>query len=140
MAIAAAIILPIGLIFLLSGLIINFIQVCPFHPCSNNFFKFFFGLDLMLLLLFVEHLLCILLFLGLSILRFFFGLFHVVLWLQHCLFELFLLCPHWSVGMLVILIVDYSTCLYVWVFVYSGYVVVVENCTRSCLILICHEV
>lgn len=67
----------------------------------------------MLLLLFVEHLLCILLFLGLSILRFFCGLFHVMLWLQHCLFELFLLCPHWSVGMLVILIVDYSTCLYV---------------------------
>lgn len=42
MAIAAAIILPIGLIFLLSGLIINFIQVVLFilvRPFSKNIFR-----------------------------------------------------------------------------------------------------
>lgn len=50
MAIAVAIILPIGLLFLLSGLIINFIQVYPYHPYSN----FFFELDPSLLLLLVN--------------------------------------------------------------------------------------
>ncbi|XP_019229703.1 PREDICTED: 1-acyl-sn-glycerol-3-phosphate acyltransferase 3-like isoform X3 [Nicotiana attenuata] len=41
MAIAAAIILPIGLLFLLSGLIINFIQALLFilvRPCSKNIY------------------------------------------------------------------------------------------------------
>ncbi|XP_009615949.1 1-acyl-sn-glycerol-3-phosphate acyltransferase PLS1-like isoform X1 [Nicotiana tabacum] len=42
MAIAAAIILPIGLLFLLSGLIINFIQALLFilvRPCSKNMYR-----------------------------------------------------------------------------------------------------